>query len=256
VVTSKKYTSKNKRIKKNKSKNMAKFITGNSINNATNYNLFKKEISNQAPNVLDTTIMKEKYKGGCFLAASAKWAAVVSYASTTLIPISRGEGNEIYVYSGTIGREMHLTWYDESAVEEIPTVDSVGTGNINPVGGFTTKDALSAGGGGCACTWGEDDYGQYLKIYISSTYNPNAKYIRLGFVYGSTTKIDSMYVCNGPRNQSNGSSLYTLVSTNEELSFNLDDVISEAGEYTLVVNASASGYETSDYSNEVSYVKS
>ena len=46
---------------------------------------------------------------------------------------------------------------------------------------------------------------------------------------------------------------YTKIAEQAGLEFNLDELISEPGDYTLFVKAKADGYEDSDYSNEIFY---
>lgn len=48
---------------------------------------------------------------------------------------------------------------------------------------------------------------------------------------------------------------YTKLAENSEINFNVSDLGLSVGDHTLVVKAKATGYEDSDYSNEVKYTQ-
>ena len=155
----------------------------------------------ESDNLADIDLMKTRYNGGCYLAGNAKWSSVSSFSSTNLIPISRGKGNELYIYYSSSNPSYHLTWYSADAVEEPPIENEVGTGNIFPQGGFVVKDGMVAGGGEVTCTKGTDANGNvYIKLFVSDTYNSSAAYIRLGVSHGGIlSNLDNFYIFGGQR---------------------------------------------------------
>ena len=157
--------------------------------------------NSESDNLADIDLMKTRYNGGCYLAGNAKWSSVSSFSSTNLIPISRGKGNELYIYYSSSNPSYHLTWYSADAVEEPPIENEVGTGNIFPQGGFVVKDGMVAGGGGVTCTKGTDANGNvYIKLFVSDTYNSSAAYIRLGVSHGGIlSNLDNFYIFGGQR---------------------------------------------------------
>ena len=157
--------------------------------------------NSESDNLADIDLMKTRYNGGCYLAGNAKWSSVSSFSSTNLIPISRGKGNELYIYYSSSNPSYHLTWYSADAVEEPPIENEVGTGNIFPQGGFVVKDGMVAGGGEVTCTKGTDANGNvYIKLFVSDTYNSSAAYIRLGVSHGGIlSNLDNFYICGGQR---------------------------------------------------------
>ena len=157
--------------------------------------------NSESDNLADIDLMKTRYNGGCYLAGNAKWSSVSSFSSTNLIPISRGKGNELYIYYSSSNPSYHLTWYSADAVEEPPIENEVGTGNIFPQGGFVVKDGMVAGGGGVICTKGTDANGNvYIKLFVSDTYNSSAAYIRLGVSHGGIlSNLDNFYIFGGQR---------------------------------------------------------
>lgn len=72
-----------------------------------------------------------------------------------------------------------------------------------------------------------------------------AKYIK-GNPVANATSYELYKKVNG---------VYTLLNTNSEINFNLDALDLAPAQYTLAVKAKADGYEASDYSNEVTYVR-
>ncbi|MBO5861545.1 MAG: hypothetical protein J6Q88_00250, partial [Bacteroidales bacterium] len=157
--------------------------------------------NSESDNLADIDLMKTRYNGGCYLAGNAKWSSVSSFSSTNLIPISRGKGNELYIYYSSSNPSYHLTWYSADAVEEPPIENEVGTGNIFPQGGFVVKDGMVAGGGEVICTKGTDANGNvYIKLFVSDTYNSSAAYIRLGVSHGGIlSNLDNFYIFGGQR---------------------------------------------------------
>ena len=241
---------------------MATFVKGNPVANATSYELYEKVLpvtgEVESPNLFNAEIVNQYYKNGCFLAASAKWYSVASFNSTNLIPLHRDNGSAvIYIYGVKTSAEFHLTWWGESAVEEAPTADVVGTGNVQPAGGFTIKNGTNVGSGSVTMEIVTDSKGvECLKLTVTKTYNTNAKYIRLGIGTSAFTSRNDIYFCDGERYQvveSGGEITYDKLSTASEINFDVSALGLEAGEHIFVVVAKADGYADSDYSNEVVY---
>lgn len=241
---------------------MAIFVKGEAVPNADQYELLEKIIpvsgDIELPNVFNLDVVNAYYKNGCFLAASAKWYSVASFISTSLLPLVRDTGPAVlYIYGIKTNAEMHLTWWGENAVEETPTADVVGTGNVQPAGGFTIKNGTNVGSGAVTMEVVTDNKGvECLKLTVSKTYNTTAKYIRLGIGTGAFTSRSDIYICTGERYQtveSDGEITYETRATGTEINFDVDALGLVAGDHTLVVVAKANGYEDSEYSNEVVY---
>ena len=241
---------------------MATYVKGNPVANATQYELIEKVYpasgESESPNLFDLDIVNQYYKNGCFLAASAKWYSVVSFISTSLLPLVRDDGNaELYIYGVKTTTEMHLTWWGEDAVEEAPTADVVGTGSVYSVSGFTIKNGTNVGSGNTTMEVVTDSKGtECLKLTIAKTYNPLAKYIRLGIGTGAFTSRSDIYICDGERYQvveSGGEITYETRATASDINFDVSETVADGGSHTFVVKAKADGYIDSDYSNEVTY---
>lgn len=249
---------------------MATYIRGAAVPNATHYELLEKSIDrgseSEAPNVFDIDIVNQYYRNGCFLAASAKWYSVVSFISTTLLPLVREGSNPavLYIYNVKSTAEMHLTWWGEEAVEEAPTADVVGTGNVFPAGGFTVKNGTNVGSGNTTLEWTTDSKGtECFKLTVANKYNPTAKYIRLGIGTNSfaTGNRSDVYICAGERYQYTGGTgevTYDTITTSDEINFNISELGNSmvTGSHTFVVRAMADNFKSSDYSNEVVYTVS
>lgn len=239
---------------------MATFVKGNAVANATEYELIEKIIpvsgEIESPNLYNVDIVNQYYKGGCFLAASAKWYVSAGFTSTNLIPLNRPV--ELYFYGLKQGVEMHLTWYDSTATEGAPTTDQVGVGNIAPVGGFTIKNGTNVGNGNVTFTYTTDSKGTAChKLTMASSYQTAAAYIRLGISNQSlASNLAAIYICEGERYQmvtGDGEITYESRATASEINFDVSALGLAAGDHTFVVKAKADGYTDSDYSNEVVY---
>ena len=241
---------------------MATYVKGNAVANATQYELIEKILpvtgEIESPNLFDLDTVNQYYKNGCFLAASAKWYSVVSFISTSLLPLARDNGAaELYIYGVKTTAEMHLTWWGEDAVEEAPTADVVGTGSVYSVGGFTIKNGTNVGSGNTTMEVVTDSKGvECLKLTIAKTYNPLAKYIRLGIGTSAYTSRSDIYISVGERFQvvdDGGETTYETRAIDSSINFEVSALGLPAGDHTFVVKAKANGYEDSDYSNEVVY---
>lgn len=241
---------------------MAKFIKGNPVENATEYELIEKILPEyeiqEKENLFNNDIVNQYYKNGCFLASSAKWYSVASFRSSNLLPLAP-RPTELYIYGLKQSAEMHLTWYDNSAKEEAPTADAVGSGNIAPVGGFTIKNGTNVGSGNVTFTYVTDSKGNpCFKFTMVSTYQSAASYIRLGIgTSAPVTSFSDIYITQGERYQiidKGEQPTYETLTTKNEINFDVSSLNLSAGNHIFVVKAKGEDYEDSDYSNEVSCV--
>ena len=155
-------------------------------------------------NIINPDIINSNYRGGCYIASTGKWSTVSGWFSTNLIPLGDRPAN-MYSYGVNANIGAHVTWYDESATEEIPTVGVVGNGAMAIGGGFTiSSDNFDSDSGYLHYHETTDSKGQNCYLFtIDVGLYSSAKYIRIGFADGKITagagKYDTLYVCVGER---------------------------------------------------------